>query len=256
MRYELALREPVGDRGMRPEEVARRVVAAHGGVGELAFCYGQGSVFSGLVADSDLDIVLVWDGAVPREVERVRSGLDAAGLGGWPVDVVHFPRAVFEGWLRDVAAGEGWREAVWPLPLFAVAGFAYGVVVDDPRGYAGRALAATRVFPPALAERSREALRAEWPSYDRELGGCVRRGDGWLFHELLCRVVRDAYVAWFAAHERYCPHPKRIGQWAQRFGMGPGIAELDGRMWRTAALGERHALVAEMIGAVLREAPR
>lgn len=100
------------------------------------------------------------------------------------------------------ARSGGGRPAAGRLAVAAVRGVWIGVRGGTGQpGRAGRtARDAVAVFPEALVERAWETLRAEWPAYDRELAGCVRRGDGWLFHELLNRVVRYPYISWFAAH--------------------------------------------------------
>jgi hypothetical protein len=135
-----------------------------------------------------------------------------------------------------VTAGNGWQADVWPLPLCAVSGFAYGIVLDDPQGTASEAANRLDSFPQALIEHSRRALADELPGYDGELAGCVRRGDGWLFHHLLTRLMRTFYVAWFSKHRRYCPHPKRLSAWADRFGLDQAVVELDRRMWTATEL--------------------
>ena len=102
---------------MQPEDVARTINIAYEGAGELSFCYGQGSVFTGLAtdSDSDLDIVMVWDGEVPAAGRRpagavsepgstpdqfdlARGGLDKMRVGGWPVDIAHHPRCAYVTW--------------------------------------------------------------------------------------------------------------------------------------------------------------
>lgn len=256
-----------------PERVGEEIIAAYAERGGLSFCYGQGSVFSGLATDSDLDIVMVWDRGVPPadqrparrlhdgaagpiQFELARSGLDKLWIGGWPVDVAHYCRADFDGWLRDVRAGGGWQEQAWPLPLFAVSGFAHGRLLSDVDGRARRALDELRQFPQRLVDRTRETLRAEWPSYDAELAACAERGDSWLFHELMNTLLRHTYTTWFAAHHVYCPHPKRLSQWIDRYAMETGIADLERSIWQVASLTECRSRLAATVAAVLETAAR
>jgi hypothetical protein len=256
-----------------PERVGATVAAAYTECGGLSFCYGQGSVFSGLTMDSDLDIVMVWDRDVPPADQRparrlndgaaepiqfdlARSALDKLQVGGWPVDVAHFSRAEFDGWLRDVRSGGGWQDPAWPLPLFAVSGFAYGLMLSDVDGHARRALDELRQFPQPLVDRTRDALRTEWPSFDAELAACARRGDGWLFHDLMSTLLRHTYITWFAAHHVYCPHPKRLGQWIARFAMEADIATLERGIWQDTSLTERRTRLTATVTAVLNTAAR
>lgn len=36
-------------------------------IAEVHLCYGQGSLVSGYTEDADLDVVVVWEGDVPRQ---------------------------------------------------------------------------------------------------------------------------------------------------------------------------------------------
>ena len=251
---------------MEHVEIAERVLAAYQAVGGLAFAYGQGSVFSGFVERGTLDFVLVWDRDEPprsgrRPVAVLHQGTSAEAkqfdhldfvrdrflLGGRQVEVTHHTTATFERWLTDVRAGNGWEELDKPLPLYAVAGFAYGKILLDDRGLAADVREKLADFPPALVRRSRSILLMEMPSYDEDLDDCVRRGDGWMFHELLARVHRHALVTWFAAEKRYCPHPKWLNKWIARLGMSASVAGVERAIWGPVNLARRHELFLTMV---------
>ena len=255
--------------------IARQVLPAYRELGGLAFAYGQGSVFSGFTDDSDVDIVLVWDRDAPpapaaRPAEALNSGpgvpvtfhqpgfvLDRFYVAGAQVDVSHKTRGVFDGWVRDVRAGRGWESAAYPMPLYAVSGFAYGALIADSGGRGSDARSQLSRFPATLVERSRDVLTDELTSYDRDLASCARRGDGWLFHELLSGVMRHALVAWFAAERRYCPHPKWLHHWVARFGMDPAIAALERGLWAPpVSLARRRELFLAMAERILALADR
>jgi hypothetical protein len=168
------------------------------------------------------------------------------------VDVVHHARKTFDGWLEQVRGGEGWQEAVWPLPLFAVSAFFYGVLLDDAQGEGALAHASLVPFPDALVDKTREALARNFPFYQGELAACVRRGDGWLFHDLLGKLLRDTYITWFAAEHRYCPHLKRLQGWIERFNLDAEIAGIERRIWEDPDLTQKLQLVETMIEKVLQ----
>lgn len=250
--------------------IAEQVVPVYQGLGGLSFVYGQGSVVAGFTRESDLDLVVVWDRDEPpepaeRPVARLSRGprppmqyhqsgfwLDRLWIEGQQIDVSHQPRAVFDGWLRTVAAGGGWERHAYPLPLAAVAGFAYGVLLADPSELGAEARARVAAFPPALIERSRALLARQLPEYVELLDGCARRGDGWLFHELLCDGLRQVFVAWFASQRRYWPHQKWLQRWIERFNMDRSIADLERRLWLPGAgLTDRRELFALLADRVL-----
>lgn len=173
-------------------------------------------------------------------------------MDGWPVDVAHYTEHEFARWLDDVRHGNGWQDREWPLPLFAVSGFAYGVLLADSERAGRRAVAQVESFPSALLDKARTQLANVWPGLRAELAGCVRRSDGWLFHEMAGNAIRDTYIAWFAAHRRYCPFPKRIAAWAQRFKLDPELLDLEQRIWRTGPLDQRLAVITTLVEGVLR----
>lgn len=250
-------------------EVATRIVDAHRPLGGLAFGYGQGSVLTGFTTDSDLDIVLVWDREeVPPSGERPAGALCDVGhasrqhslpglavdnlrVDGWPVDVAHFPLRTFRSWCRQVRDGGGWREHEWPLPLHAVAGFVHGPDLGDPHGLAAVARTELAVLPAPLAAATRAALAEARDAYGPDLGAAADAGHGWLFHSLLTPLMQTAYFAWFAAEGRYCPFPKHLWAWTERFGLDRDITALDEQLWGANGLPERHRLALALVDRVL-----
>lgn len=230
-------------------KVAAKIVPVYRPIGALGFVYGQGSVVAGFTTESDLDVIFVWDRDEPppppqRPVHLINDGaaaaeqfhqpgfwLDRCWVGGQQVDICHVPRRHFEGWIDAVLAGEGWEHHAHPLPLYAVAGFAYGVLLQDERGGGADAYDRLTAFPAALTERSRRLLSDQLAGYLDALSGCIRRGDGWLFHELLCTGLKLIFVTWFAAHHRYCPHHKWLRRWIERLGLDPAMADLEQQLW-------------------------
>lgn len=89
-------------------------------------------------------------------------------------------------------------------------------------------------------------------SYDGDLATCARRGDGWMFHQLLNKALRHALVAWFSVERRHCPHPCWFGQWVARFGMDPAIAALERGLWAPpVSLARRRELFLAMCQRIL-----
>jgi len=251
-------------------DIASRVVPAYRKLGELSFVYGQGSVVVGFTTKSDLDLVFVWDRDEPPDLSARPAGLlnegarapvqyhqpgfylDRFWMGGRQVDVPHVPRSVFDDWLRAVMAGGGWERREHPLPLAAVAGFAYGVILSDDGGTGAAARAEVAAFPTSLVERSRALLAEQLPEYEDVLDGCARRGDGWLFHEVLADGLRYVFVSWFAAEHRYWPHHKWLQRWVERFGMDQSIADLERQLWAPGAdLARKQELFSALANRVL-----
>ncbi len=252
-----------------PLDLAASVTAAYRKLPDLAFAYGQGPVVAGFTNDSDLDLVLVWDGADapknrsqalrelhdgpgnPVQYDYPGFALDRFWCKGEQIEVSHKTHETFVGWIRDIRSGWGWEDIDTTMPLYAVAGFAYGRVFADEDGRAAAARSDLTTFPPLLIERSRSVLSAELPSYDRDLAGAVRRSDGLLFHELLGKVLRHALVAWFSAEHRYCPHPKWLQHWVARFGLDTRIAGLERSLWMPVTLERRREAFLTMAERIL-----
>src|SRR3954452_25467327 len=90
---------------------------------ELSWMYGQGSVIAGLVEDSDLVLVLVWDTDVPsaptlpaqsKLTVPGQLALEQSNVDGYDVDLMHVPRRTFETWMSELERGDGWAGSAWP----------------------------------------------------------------------------------------------------------------------------------------------
>jgi hypothetical protein len=248
--------------------VVERVLDAYGKCGPLAFAYGQGSTFSGFETDADLDIVMIWADEVPARTTRpaarlcdpaitsvqfddVTYALDNLVIGRRDTQVINFSLSTFGSWCEAVDDGEGWRGAAWPLPLHAVAGFAYGVQLADDAGEAARIRDDLPGPSARLRANTRDTLADSLPEYRKALGSSARRDEGWLFHQLTVTLVKDAYAAWFAREGYYLPFPKHLDRWIARFGLNPGLARTEQAIWRTPDLSERQAAVLEFAEGVL-----
>ncbi len=245
-----------------------QILDAYAGRGSLAFAYGQGSTFSGFEEDADVDIVCVWSevipvgprrpaselcdaGVAPVQFDGTTFGLDNLVVDGRETQVMNYSWPTLDSWCETVSDGEGWRGPAWPLPLHAVAGFVYSVPLVDDRGEA--AVIREQISTPSakLRNNTHEALIGELPEYRKALSSSVRRGEGWLFHELVVKLTRDAYVSWFAAEGCYLPFPKHLDRWVDRLGLDRELARLEQLIWRPASLAERQRAVLEFVEAVL-----
>jgi len=248
--------------------MVRRVLEGYRSCGPLAFAYGQGSTFTGFETRADLDIVLVWPehsfaperrparSLCDPDVEPVQYdgsgyGMDNLVIDGRDVQVINFARPGFDHWCRLVEGGEGWHEDVWPCPLHVVAGFVYGLMLEDASGE-GEAIRARLSAPPvALQASSRRTVAAALPQYRKDLTSAAERGESWLFHTLATRLLKQAYVTWFAAEGYYLPFPKHLDRWIQRFGLDRELAEREPRIWRLPSLPLRRDAVLEFVERVV-----
>ncbi|GHO84709.1 hypothetical protein [Dictyobacter formicarum] len=182
--------------------ITHKVITEYSRIGDLAFGYGQGSVFAGFSRDSDLDINLVWERACPPQLserpvallcdserepvqfDEASLALDKLWVDGRQVDVVHHTGKTFNNWLEQ-----------------------------------------------------------------------IRHGDGWLFHDLQGKLLRDAYITWFAAEHHYCPHMKRLHSWIERFNMNAQISEMEQKIWEVPNLAPKLQLVVTMVENILQVNP-
>ncbi len=257
------------DERPRVQAIAARILPLYRQIGGLGFAYGQGSLVMGFTAAADLDLVLVWDRAIPppaaRPAQLLNEGpqaaeqfdqsgfvLDHFWVGGQEVDVPHITRATFDAWLTTVCGGSGWSPQAYPQPLAAVAGFAYGTLLADETGAGSAARALLAEFPLALTTNARALLAERLPLYRANLASCAEREDGWLFHTILDGAMRDVCVTWFATHGRYLPFHKRLHRWIVRFGLEADIADLERAVWSPGAdLTHKAALFTTMAERVL-----
>lgn len=248
--------------------VVGRVLEAYRSCGPLAFAYGQGSTFTGFETRADLDIVLVWPESIcaaerrptrplcdpdvePVQFDGSGYGMDNLVIERRDVQVINFARPGFNQWCQLVEGGQGWHQDVWPLPLHVVAGFVYGLMLEDASGQ-GESIRARLSEPPvALRADSRRTVAAALPLYRKDLTSAAERGDNWLFHTLAARLLKQAYVAWFAAEGYYLPFPKHLDRWIQRFGLDRDLAEREQRIWWLPSLSLRRSAVLDFVERVL-----
>lgn len=253
--------------------VVERVLGGYAACGPVGFAYGQGSTFTGFETDADLDLVLVWPDVIPPGVERPAHqlcddgvepvqyegqdfGLDNLVVDGRDVQVFNYRRPAFDSWCRLVSDGEGWNGPGWPSPLYALAGFVYGVPIDDARGEA--AAIRDRIASPTakLRDNTSATVAGAFPEFRNALASSARRGEGWLFHQLTVRFVRQAYVAWFAAEGFYLPFPKHLDRWIERFALDRQVAGCERRIWELPGLAQRQHAVIEFAERVLSIRPQ
>lgn len=200
--------------------------------GKLAFAYAHGPLLSGFGTDDEIGLVCVWDrDTVPEDA---------------PPRAEHVTQHDFNAALA--AVGEG---RVWPLtpasPLTGIAGFAYGVLLSDEEGAGTAARGAVSEFPQALAVATGQRLAFDVGTVSAALS---EESDRWIRAELLTEALHHAYVAWFAAHERYFPGVRRRGEYARHFGLDLSVLELEDEVWRAdsgALAADRYRAMAERI---------
>lgn len=243
------------------------VLDAYRGCGPFTFAYGQGSTFTGFETAADLDIVLIWPDCVPagpeRPVHRLCDtgvapvqfddpayGLDNLVIHGREVQVANYRRSTFDSWCQLVGDGEGWHGRAWPLPLHAVAGFVYGVVLSDPHNVAATMRECIATPTAKLRTRTRETVRAALPEYDKLLSSSARRGENWLFHQLSLPFIKQLYAAWFAAEGHDLPFPKHLDRWIERLDLDRAVTRAEQRIWQSVELTRRKEAIMEFAGKV------
>ncbi|GLZ82086.1 hypothetical protein Afil01_68930 [Actinorhabdospora filicis] len=204
-----------------------------------AFVYAPGLSLPG----GDERLVCVWDG----EPDGFTS-IPAGNAVGDDVPVEHVSLERFTSELDGLADGEGWSSL--DAPVRRVAGFAYGVMLSDRSGAGTKARGAVSLFPWRLTDVSRTSLAAEAPEVTNELSSCT---DGWQRAHLLDAALHRAYVAWFAAHQRYWPGRERRYAWVSHFELPETVADYERGIWDTSgALGQAE-LYAGFVDRVLAE---
>lgn len=200
--------------------------------GKLAFAYAHGPLLSGFGTDEELGLVCVWDqDSVPETA---------------PSQASHITQRDFDTALTAVTDGRVWP-ASRQTPLTEIAGFAYGVLLSDEDGAGTAARGAVGEFPTALATTSGQKLAMEVGNVAAKL---TAEPDRWLRADLLSTSLYHAYVAWFAAHERYFTGARRRAEYARHFGFDLTVLELEDALWRADEPGEaadRYQAMAEVI---------
>ena len=208
-----------------------KLVTTYRGEPGLAFVYAPGLSLPG----GDAELVAVWDRDDTPE---------PAVLGDVPVR--HLPVAEFHAALAALAEGEGWRPLNAPISL--VAGFAYGVMLSDRTGAGTKARGEVSVFPDVLTDTTAASLAAEASHVTAEIAACT---DGWARAHLLDEALHRAYVAWFAAHQRYWPGRQRRYEWLRHFGLSEAVAELEGGIWSGDGPNHQAELYAGFVDKIL-----
>ena len=185
--------------------------------GRLAFAYAHGPLLSGFGGDDELGLVCVWDH------ETVPAGA--------PPGARHLTQHEFNAAVAAVSDGKVWQPD-HRVALTDVAGFAYGVLLSDEDGAGTVARGIVSEFPTALAVGSGQRLAVEVGRVGRELAA---QPDPWLRADILSTALYHAYVAWFAAHERYFPGIRRRAEYARVFEFDPAVLDCEEALWRADA---------------------
>ncbi|SDS12693.1 hypothetical protein [Microlunatus soli] len=228
---------------------------------ELGWMYGQGSVFSGLRDDSDLDLILVWEqmpttATLPHQltsrwIPHGNMSLEKATIDACDVDLMHVPRPEFENWLEQVRRGDGWTGHAWPQPIHVAAGRAEAVMLLDDRGDGAAHQLQVQRPSSALVEAVTDQLRSSLPGYVRELREAAAQRHRWLYTSLASQLHRTIYLAWFLAEGHYPPFPKYLPQWFDRLNMNTTLRRLEDDYWSAPSDPDRADAIAELAEAVV-----
>ncbi|MBZ2194985.1 hypothetical protein [Occultella gossypii] len=223
--------------------------------GRLIGVYGQGSRFTGFATGSDLDLVLVWDAALPttplltdatRHVIDPEHHLEVRRDAGDDIDVdlVHTTLGRLEETADRVESGEGWNTSEWPDPLYTVAGLAQSTLLHDPSGTVAelrsRVQAPTAMFRSTVDRTFRNAA----PAFLAELENADRNGHHWLSHKLQTDLMRLAQVQLFARSGHYAPFPKHLRAWFGRLQIDRDVQDAERAVWEG---GERLTAMTRLV---------
>lgn len=245
----------------RATPVITRLVDHYRSQRELAWMYGQGSVFSGLRNDSDLDLILVWDqmpaaDTLPdqltdRWIPHGDIALEKATIDGYDVDLMHVLRPQLEDWINQVRRGDGWAEPAWPQPIHVAAGLAEGVILLDGRGDGAAHQLQVHHPSPLLVHAVTDQLRSSISGYIGELREAAAHQHRWLYTSLASQLLRTIYLAWFLIEGHYPPFPKYLRQWFVRFNMNTMVRQLEHDYWTAPTDPDRAEAMAELAKAVM-----
>jgi hypothetical protein len=251
----------LGDLPLAARPVVGELADVWARTGGLSWAYGQGSVFSGFTAESDLDFIVIWDRMPEMATAPVDSSfaphrdltMEQCRMGGYDIDIQHVSRRVFDEWVGQLGRGEGWSGDQWPMPVHVAAGLAHGLLLCDPRGAGTQLQARLQTPEPQLVEAVAQRLARAAPAFVKELTRARTRADLWLHDLLAVRWHKLIYTAWFLAEGHYPPFPKHLGQWMERLGMNEHARRLETYYWaapddegRDAALADLAASVAQL----------
>lgn len=246
--------------------VVEQLLAHFGDRPGLAWMYGQGSVFTRIRDDSDLDVILVWaqlptaatlpETFTSRFAAHEDIALEKSRIEGYEVDLMHVPRRVFDDWVTRLDQGDGWSGNPWPDPIHVAAGLAEGVMLLDCRGDGAAYQRQLQTPSPILVRRVTDQLGLSVPGYLEELRRSAARGHRWLFASLSGQLHRLIYLTWFLAEGHFPPFPKYLPEWFARFDMDIEIRHLEEECWAAATDPDEVEAIARLAHAVLDLAER
>lgn len=206
-------------------------------VGSVAFAYGQGSLVSGYTHDADLDVVVVWEGAVPLDrMPWLRSlhdddtkppftydaenfFIDRFVRGGQEFNLAHHPRAWFERTVGVEVAGATLARDLTSLQVRS--GFVRGLIIHDVADAAAALQAACRDLPSGFCVEACRTAINDWAYVQGELRKANDREDWLVLFAALAQSVQTQLIAVFALEGHYYPGPK----WVRRTMVELGIAD-------------------------------
>lgn len=231
--------------------------------GDVVGCYAFGSLVEGWTETADLDVSVVWGDGPPPARERLpvpiadgepsALSIDEPGfvvdrffLDGQQVDVHHHTVAELDHWVAEISTGRG--DTGYPMPVIGLHALMSGIILADD-GRIGVFRTAFADVPTAFISATAARERSGRDSYLDELDRCVDRHDGLLFHSLAVEALHRGFIAWFARHNWYWPHEKRLGQRLTVLG-SPDLAALEGQVWGAATLRDKRLLIEELLSAL------
>lgn len=241
--------------------LAAEVLSSYQALGQLTFCYALGSLVEGLADQADLDVMVVWKDAPPRDRHRAvlpvadpapipeyfdQEGfvLDRFWFDGQQLDLKHVSLAEVDTWITRVEAGGGMSG--YPTPLIALHGLRSGELLVDPEGEGARTQLRVSGVPETVLARARQAAEpAALEPFLKELRLCVQRGDGLLFVQLAGDVMRRAYISWFLSQGLYWPHEKRLQRRLADLGRAD-LAKGDALIWNGTLDASMEAIEAQI----------
>lgn len=232
----------------------------------LAWMYGQGSVFTRIRDDTDLDLILVWDqlptaatltGTVTsRFTAHEGIALEKATMDDHEVDLMHVPRQLLDEWIAELDRGDGWSGNAWPRPIHVAAGLAESVMLLDRRGEGTSRRLRVQSPSPILLRRVTAELGSSLSGFLNELHRSAARGHRWLYASLSGQLHRLIYLTWFLAEGHYPPFPKYLPHWFARFQMDTDIQRLEEDSWTAGSDADQATAMKRLAYAVLNLAGR
>ncbi|CAM3704826.1 hypothetical protein OCAE111667_22910 [Occultella aeris] len=217
--------------------------------------YGQGSRFTDLSVGAYLDLVLVWDAALPTEpllTDATRHVVDPEhhlevrrdAPDDIDIDLVHTTLGRLERTVARVESGAGWNASEWPDPLYTVAGLAQSTLLHDPSGTVADLRRRVRVPTVTFRSAVDTTFRSAAPAFLAELENADRNGHHWLSHKLQTDLMRLAYIQIFARSGHYAPFPKHLPAWFRRLEIDREVRDAERAVWES---GERLTAMTRLV---------